>query len=190
MKRISILKTKKTSISVFYPPIQNTKKWEYRTILDIYRLILSNDNLKVKTESVRSQFQKSGLKLQLLPSATFGGVFNERTESSRSSTSNLLCIDIDDLGEKLDWVKKRINAIDDFVLMSFVSPSGNGLKVIVPIDEQLYSFKDWYYSISCYLSEKIKLDLKYFDLKCAHASRCHLLCHDPEVFINPLLLKK
>ena len=190
MKRVSILKARKTSVSVFYSPIQNTKKWEYSTILEIYNLILYNDHVKEKTALVRAQSQNKDLKLKLLPSATFAGVFNERAELARESVSNFLCIDIDDLGEKLEWAKKRINALDEFVLMSFVSPRGKGLKVILPIDETLYSYKDWYYSISCFLAEKCGIDFNHFDQKCAHISRSCLLCHDPEVFINPLLLKK
>ena len=190
MKELSIEQIKKSPLSVFHPPISNTKRWAAMNILRVHNLIAKGEELKKKTEAVRAQPLTRDTKLKLLPSVTFSGTFEVRNDNSRLSTSNMLCIDIDNLNEKIEWAKERINNQIDVVLMSFVSPSTNGLKVIVPIDEESYSFKDWYFAISLYLSEKCEIDFSHFDQKCSNVSRCCLLCHDPEAFINPILLEK
>lgn len=69
---------------------------------------------------------------EALPAVTFSGVFDRRANDSLRTHSGLLCVDFDDLGVRLSDARRAIEA-DSHVLAVFLSPSGNGLKVFVPI---------------------------------------------------------
>jgi len=90
-----------------------------------------------EVESVRAAYrldQAKGDKLKRkLPGVTFAGVFRKRNNGSLEKHSGLLCLDFDGLADRMPDARKLLEA-DPHVLAVFVSPSGRGLKVIVPVD--------------------------------------------------------
>jgi len=71
-------------------------------------------------------------KKEALPAVTFSGVFGRHSITGLRDHSGLLCVDFDDLGVRLSDARRAIEA-DSHALAVFVSPSGNGLKGLVPI---------------------------------------------------------
>jgi len=67
---------------------------------------------------------------QNLPAAIFSGVFDTRTEPSNHS--GLLCLDLDELGDRIERSRKIVEG-DPHTLAVFLSPSGQGLKVLVRV---------------------------------------------------------
>lgn len=171
--------------SMFDAPISNTTKSKTTSIPEIFSLI-KGVSLKEKTKQVRTRLTDKTLSL---PSVVFSGVFKERRDDKRIKKSSLICIDIDGLSENLEEAKNSITSIDQ-VVMAFVSPGGYGLKVIMLIDEEFTSFQNWYFALSKELSERCSIDFKHFDQKCSNISRACLICHDPNAFINPIILKR
>lgn len=68
-----------------------------------------------------------------LPAVTFSGVFTNRSIAGLTTHSGLMCLDLDDLGDRLAEVRAILQA-DPYPLAVFRSPSGMGLKVVVAID--------------------------------------------------------
>jgi hypothetical protein len=72
------------------------------------------------------------LKCVTLPAVTFSGLFQRRANDGLSRHSGLLCLDFDELGAAVADSRRKLQS-DPHVLAVFLSPSGTGLKVLVPI---------------------------------------------------------
>jgi hypothetical protein len=68
-----------------------------------------------------------------LPSICFSGRFGKREAEFLLEHSGLICLDVDDLSANDLPKVKEIMCADSYVFGCFVSPSGNGLKIIVKI---------------------------------------------------------
>ena len=84
-------------------------------------------NIRVSTDKKK----RNDLK-QKLPYVTFGGTFSTRSNKTLSKHSGLACLDFDDVDDNMYDVLESINS-DKYTLSSFLSPSGNGIKVLVKI---------------------------------------------------------
>ena len=92
---------------------------------------------RVRVEAVRDAYRRSTaaadrLKREL-PAIAWSGVFDRRNNASLLTHSGLLCLDLDGLGDRLANARHLLVA-DPHVLAAFLSPSGTGLKVVVPVD--------------------------------------------------------
>src|SRR5678815_3670916 len=75
--------------------------------------------------------EKDALK-RLLPGIIFQGSFSRRSIKGLDTHSGLVVLDFDHLGDRLPSFKQRIIA-DKYTRAAFISPSGDGLKVVVRI---------------------------------------------------------
>ena len=81
-----------------------------------------------------------------LPSICFSGKFPKRESSSLLQHSGLICLDVDDVSlEEVSAVKEALSHEDE-VMAIFVSPSGNGVKILIKIPPQKATHK------SCFLA--------------------------------------
>jgi len=69
--------------------------------------------------------------------------------------------------------------------MLFVSPSGDGLKWIIPIDITEATHQNFFQAIANYIREVYQLEV---DKSGKDVSRACFLPHDPEAYINPKYL--
>ncbi len=69
---------------------------------------------------------------ETLPGAMFSGTFTKRGNEYLSEHSGILCLDFDKLNGTLPEARKKLEG-DPHTAALFISPSGNGLKVLVPI---------------------------------------------------------
>jgi hypothetical protein len=110
-----------------------------------------------------------------LPSVTPSGIFITRKITGLDRHSGLLCVDFDHCGAS----NKGRLAADKHSLLTFISPSGDGVKVFVKIDPHHHneSFK---YAQNYYL-EHYALTV---DPKCSDVCRLCFMSYDPDAVLN------
>lgn len=78
----------------------------------------------------RVRHGEAALKLSL-PGATFGGLFHRRSKHKLTAASGALCLDFDKTPEP-EGVKAQLTQ-SMYCLAAWISPSGNGVKMLIPI---------------------------------------------------------
>mgnify|MGYP003636206648 FL=1 len=131
---------------------------------------------KIRKESNKADRQE--LKKNL-PAICFSGVFIKRTDKSLSEHSGLICLDFDGYPKKKELLQDKENFTKDkFVYSVFISPSGNGLKVLVKIPTDINNHKNYFNSLDNHFASP------YFDKTCSNLSRVCYESYDPLIFIN------
>ena len=131
-------------------------------------------NIRLETDKTKRNEAK-----QKIPYVTFGGTFSTRSNKNLKAFSGLGCLDFDDVKD-LETLKDDING-DEYTFASFVSPSGNGLKVLVkmpPVDNN-DDYQDYYSEITKHYSQYYELDESTKDL----ARACYV-SFDEGLFLN------
>lgn len=168
-------------VSVFKNIYSTTPTVTSRCVFKVLESIKNGDH-KLKILKIRGELNKKKRdKIKAtLENVTFGGTFSTRGNANLKQHSGLACLDFDDV-EKLDELKEAINA-DEYTMASFVSPSGNGLKVLVKIPrvDNNDDYQDYYVELIKYFSKYYQLDEGTKDL-----SRATYLSYDSDLYINP-----
>lgn len=109
-----------------------------------------------------------------LPSICFSGKFESRYDKKIIEHSGLVILDFDHVENLLDF-KKQI-CEDKYTFAAFISPSGDGLKVLVKIPPEIENHEKYYFGL-------IK---KYpsLDTTSKNISRVCFASYDPEIYIN------
>jgi len=116
-----------------------------------------------------------------LPLYCFSGIFSQRNSEPQNlkSYSSLVVIDFDKVND-LSRLKREISK-DPFTLLTFISPSGSGLKVLIRTDNSDPKLhKNYYEALKEYFSRFEKVDKSGSDI-----SRGCYDSYDPEIFFNP-----
>ena len=131
---------------------------------------------KIRIESDKAERNK--LKA-LLPYVTFCGTFSSRANSNLKVHSGLACLDFDGVTDLSD-VREKINN-DSFTFSSFLSPSGDGLKVLVKIPnvDNNNDYQDYYIELINHFKQYNELDKGTKDI----ARACYL-SYDDELYLN------
>jgi len=136
-------------------------------------------NVRAASNTKEAAFQKKSLDF-----VTFSGVFAPtRLAANLKEHSGLIVIDLDHIQDP-ESLKMQFQQ-DPFVNACFISPSGNGLKVVIKIkdgDRHKETFADlaFYFNQSYNLSDQEKVDPSGSDV-----SRACFISHDPAVYYNP-----
>ncbi len=173
--------------SYFNAPVSNIYPKSTVNLVEVYELIKST-HYTSKTEQLRA-IQAKGearkYKASKFDYATFSGTFERRNDKALISHSGLLTIDFDHI-ENLQQLKILLLNDEYFETeLLFVSPSGDGLKWIIPIDITESTHQNFFNAISNYIKEVYQLEV---DKSGKDVSRACFLPSDPEVFINPKYL--
>jgi hypothetical protein len=106
-----------------------------------------------KIQSTENKKERDKLKEEL-PSICFSGEFSARNNHSIKKSSGLICLDFDHVGvgEELENVKSKITQ-DPYVHICFISPSGDGLKVIIKIPESIELYGKYYDALRLYFKQ-------------------------------------
>ena len=114
-----------------------------------------------------------------LPAICFSGTFNRRSDDALVEHSGLICLDFDGYENPLDMIKEKENmSSDKYVMSVFISPSGNGLKVIVKIPKEPHNHKKYFEAL------RIHFDSPYFDVTCKNISRVCYESYDKDIHVN------
>ena len=126
-----------------------------------------------KNKSERNILKKN------LPAICFSGVFNKRNDASIQQHSGFICLDFDGYDKKKELLMYKDNlSRDPYVYAAFVSPSGNGLKVIVPIPADPENHINYFNALQNHF------DSPHFDKTCKNVSRVCYESFDPVMYVN------
>ena len=142
---------------------------------------IKNGKSKELVKSIRSEKDKNKraeLKQQL-PAICFSGTFNKRNDKSIIEHSGIICLDFDNYEKKtiMNEHKDQI-AKDKYVYSVFVSPSGNGLKVLIKVPADIDNHINYFNSLEEYF------DSTYFDKTSKNISRVCYESWDSLIHIN------
>ena len=131
---------------------------------------------KIRLEKRKPERQE--LKKQL-PAICFSGTFNKRTDASLIEHSGLICLDFDGYDKQKELLQdKESLSKNKYVFSVFISPSGNGLKVLVKIPADAENHTMYFNSLEKYFNSP------YFDKTSKNLSRVCYESYDPLIAIN------
>ncbi|MEI8202920.1 MAG: BT4734/BF3469 family protein [Bacteroidota bacterium] len=175
---------KEVSFSFFKSPIKNTAPHKSATLLQIYNAI-TGDFYKERTDKLRSitdPKQARQFKANNFDYCTFSGVFTSRNDKNLVQHSGLMAVDFDHL-PNLEIVRQALLADDYFdTRLLFVSPSGDGLKWIIPIETTETPHAEYFAAVANYIFQTYGIEV---DKSGRDVSRACFLPHDPNAFIHP-----
>lgn len=183
----SVVKPAISCFSYFKCPVTNTVPEKQINLLEVYRLVRGNSFI-TETHTLREiQDCKKAkeYKARHFDYVTFSGIFSRRTDKDLQIHSGLLTIDFDHL-ENAELLKAQLLNDEYFETeLMFLSPSGDGVKWIVPVDLAKATHQQYFGSISNYIlhTYQLKIDSSGKDI-----SRACFLPHDAGIYINPKYL--
>ena len=201
-------------VSFFRAPASSIVPYKDITLADIYHYITGPYAAErtAKLRSIDDKKTKGLWKRTKFDYVTFSGTFTRRTDADLVAHSGYLCLDFDHLdqaeftensrvidgnsrsaeaslrskGARLNEVRRLLLSDPHFeTLLLFTSPSGNGLKWVIPIDLEQCEHRTWFNAVRNYLAATYHLDA---DPACVNVSRSCFLPHDPDCYIAPRLL--
>ena len=126
-----------------------------------------------KDEETRNKLKQD------LPAICFSGKFSKRDDGSLIKHSGLICLDFDNFPSHAEMLaKKEELSADQYTFSVFVSPSGNGLKVLVKIPDNPEKHKSFFNALENYY------DCEQFDKTSKNISRVCYESFDPTIFVN------
>lgn len=131
--------------------------------------------------SIREEKNKSDRNLlkKKLPCVLFSGEFSSRADNALINHSGFICLDFDGFeNDEVLMFSKEYLTRDKYTYSVFVSPSGDGLKVIVKIPTEAENHRSYFNGLKEYYNSK------YFDDSCVNESRICYMSSDPMIFIN------
>ena len=148
--------------------------------------IRASDELKAKVERIRSassDVERRQLKQSLLPYFTFLQFTNGTRESKSFKSVQYVLMDIDHVQEQLAELCAAMREDPD-IFMFFVSPSGDGLKVVFALDREITTEAE-YKSVYQYFRSVVRdrFGAETDDIK--DVARACFLSHDPDIYLNP-----
>lgn len=174
--------------SFFKHPVSNTLPSRKVNLIDVYYLIRGNA-YKEQTSKLRSltDFKIArAFKAKAFDYVCFSGVFKKRNNKALIKHSGLLTIDFDHISN-IDSLKKTLLQDQYFETeLLFVSPSGDGLKWIIPMDIKITKHQNFFKAVSSYIQQTYQLEV---DQSGKDISRACFIPHDTAVYINPKYLK-
>ena len=175
------------SFSYFKAPVKNINPDATVNLSQVFQFIVSED-YKQQTFTLRNLADKPtarNYKSASFDYVTFSGTFSKRADKNLLKHSGLLTLDFDDVKELEETKEKLLNDEYFETELLFISPSGNGIKWIVPIDIKTDTHLNYFLAISNYIQQtyQLKVDSSGKDI-----SRPCFLGHDPSVYINPKYL--
>lgn len=168
---------KDIQVSLFKAPITNINSSNKMGLLEIANLIKSDIELRSKIIQIRV----GGMdKTKLLDNVTFSGLFNRRRKEGLIEYSGLICLDIDKIenpeGLKQDLIKSELP-----VVLSFISPSDNGLKVVLKSCSDRNKHLLYFNHYEDYFKTNYNIQI---DKACKDVSRTCFLSYDKEVYFK------
>ncbi|MGV8962057.1 MAG: BT4734/BF3469 family protein [Candidatus Saccharimonadaceae bacterium] len=170
-------------MSYFNSPIQNITPLRDVTLREVADIISNDLKLKSATEEMRAladSDKRNIFKCTKFPYVTPSGIFSTRKATELKDYSGFIVLDFDDLDDVDDAKSKILNQTEVDIALLYISPSGNGLKCIVPstiVDEHSQVYKMYQQHFEYELG--LKVDSSGKDI-----ARASFLAHDPKVFHN------
>jgi hypothetical protein len=150
--------------------------------IEEFDIIIRSDEMKKKIEQYRNETDsilKNKLKLELEP-AVISGIFSKRGKKHLIQHSKFICLDVDKIPNAYQ-LKEELKKVD-FIHYMFISPSGNGLKIIIKIDATTEEdHKQYFLALEKHFKEVLNVEI---DKACKDVSRACFLSYDSAPFWN------
>jgi hypothetical protein len=128
---------------------------------------------KTADKSQRNEFKQS------LPAICFSGKFSKRNKESLVQHSGFICLDFDGYNKQKELLQDKDRFCkNNYVYSCFVSPSGNGLKVIIKIPAEADNHVNYFKAL------EVHFDSPHFDKSCKDISRVCYESYDPLIYVN------
>jgi len=179
-------------ISIFRALIKNTVPSVNVSLADVFKVLRSEKykNVTAELRSKTNKVERDLWKQNKLDYATSSGTFTKRANAGLIQHSNYFCVDMDHVGDKdaIEAMKQRVLKVYKPALM-FVSPSGDGLKIVYQIDTGQASHEQFFSAFQTFFRNEFNIEI---DEKCKDVSRACFLCYDPECFMSeaPTIMDK
>jgi len=165
---------------VFY-----AKNLQTVSLHEVFNEIKTSDELNkltvqlraIQNEEEQREFKKNNLPYFVI--ATFNDAYRKNINLKSSS---FLVYDYDHLDEKLEEMKAQLKN-DMKVFAFFVSPRGNGLKVIYKLKNEIADH-NIFSSIYKHYAAKFNIDLGAEPDKTSDAARACFFSYDPDLYVN------
>jgi len=126
-----------------------------------------------KDKSERNEIKKN------LPAICFSGTFTKRNDGALTEHSGLICLDFDGYKKQKELLSQKESLTKNkYVYSVFISPSGNGLKVLVKVPQDADNHVNYFNSLEKHFNSP------YFDKTCKNLSRVCYESYDPLIYIN------
>jgi hypothetical protein len=126
----------------------------------------------------KDKAQRNEIK-KLLPAICFSGTFTKRADNALVDHSGLICLDFDGYAKQKELLQDKENFTKSkYVFSVFISPSGNGLKVLVKIPADSENHTNYFNSLERHFNSP------YFDKTSKNISRVCYESYDPLIHIN------
>ena len=111
----------------------------------------------------------------------FSGLFRKRNEKELIMHSGLMCLDFDHVDNIGELKQQLLNHEYFDTELLFVSPSGNGLKWIIPVDLKGWEHSRYFKAVAnCIKATGLPL----VDMSGSDVARSCFLSYDPQAYIN------
>ena len=163
-----------------FQSIKDTSTPFYRNVGVILGRIKSgaSKELVKKIRAEKRKPERNELKKKL-PAVCFSGKFTKRADSYLVEHSGLICLDFDGYTKTKDLLEDKENLCKNkYVYSVFISPSGNGLKVLVKIPADADNHINYFNSLEKYFNSD------YFDKTSKNVSRVCYESYDPLIHVN------
>lgn len=160
--------------------IRETSTPFFRDIMVILNRI-KEGNSKDLVKSIRAlagKTERNELKKDL-PAICFSGKFNKRNDNSLVEHSGLICLDFDGYTKTKELLQDKENlSKNKYVFSVFISPSGDGLKVLVKVPPDAENHVNYFNSLEKHFNSE------RFDKTSKNISRVCYESYDPLIHIN------
>ena len=131
-----------------------------------------------KVRAEKRKTERNELK-KMLPAVCFSGTFTKRQDASITEHSGLICLDFDGYDKQKDLISdKKSLSESKYSYAVFISPSGQGLKVLVKVPADIDNHKNFFNSLHKHYNNP------HFDTTSKNISRVCYESHDPLIHIN------
>lgn len=162
-----------------FSSIKNTKPMGTEDLLIVLNEIAS-DKYRVQIEEIRKAENPSKSPLKdKLPLFTPTGIFNYRSMAGLEAYNGIICLDIDNVSNANE-LKERAKSLP-WVYAAFITPSGQGLKVLVKTSATPETYKTVEIQVSDAFLEATGCSR---DNHCKDIARIQFVSYDPELYIN------
>lgn len=170
--------------SYFSKPVSNIYPKRKIDLVNLYNEIKGSRYIK-RTEKLRKiedTKEARKFKASQFDYVTFSGIFSKRTDKELIEHSGLLTLDFDHIANVEELRNKLLNDEYFETELLFTSPSGDGLKWIIPIDLEEVNHQEYFKAVANYIQSTYGLEV---DQSGKDISRACFLPHDSKVYLNP-----
>ncbi|OGX82899.1 DUF3987 domain-containing protein [Hymenobacter coccineus] len=180
--------TPAAKFSLYTGGISSVKPNKSVTLAQAHKRLVS-DQYAETTAAIRELPADSVLRKKrklALDYVTAAGVFSTRSTAGLLTRSGLLVLDFDHV-RNLRGLRRHLlcdPVLGPSVVLLFVSPSGDGLKVFVAVDLR-FDHKCSFDAVTAHLRATCPNWFKRLDIATNDIARGCLLCHDPDAYLSP-----